>query len=70
MYLYYMDKIKCNKCNKNIKLMIFECKCHHHFCLNHKDPESHMCSYNFKVDGINELTKNNPKIIPSKLIKI
>jgi hypothetical protein len=36
----------------------------------HKSPESHNCCHNFKIAGVNELSKENPKIIPSKLERI
>ena len=65
-----MDKIKCHKCNKNIKLLKFECKCHEFFCINHKDPESHLCTFDFKINGKNEFILNNPIIMPQKLTKI
>jgi len=64
-----MDKIKCNKCKKNI-LISFECKCNSIFCINHKNPELHNCTFNFKENGKNELIKNNPKITFTKVIKI
>ncbi len=65
-----MDKIKCDKCKKKIGLIIFDCKCNGKFCSLHKYCESHDCSYDFKLEGINKLTKDNPKIIPNKIILI
>ena len=65
-----MEKIKCNKCNKKIGLIIFECKCNGKYCSLHKYPEMHECSYDYKSEGIDELIKNNPKIIPNKITVI
>jgi predicted nucleic acid binding AN1-type Zn finger protein len=65
-----MDKIKCNKCNKKIGIILFECKCNGKFCMNHRFPDKHDCNYDYKTDYINELLKNNPKIIPEKISTI
>ena len=62
-----MDKIKCNKCNKKIGLIIFDCKCNGKFCINHRFAETHDCQYNFKTEFTNELIKNNPKINVKKI---
>jgi len=66
-----MDKvIRCTKCNKKNGLILFDCKCHGKFCTIHRYPEEHDCSYDFKTEQINELIKNNPKIIPLKITSI
>ena len=62
-----MDKIKCNKCNKKIGLIFFECKCTGKFCFSHRYCESHNCTYDFKSDYIDKLNKDNPKIVPQKV---
>jgi predicted nucleic acid binding AN1-type Zn finger protein len=62
-----MDKIKCNKCNKKIGLIFFDCKCTGKFCSLHRHIESHNCSYDFKSEQIEKLIKDNPKIVPQKV---
>ena len=47
-------KIKCFCCKKKSLIMI-RCKCGNLFCLNHKCPESHNCTFNFK----HEISKDN-----------
>ena len=41
-------KNRCPVCNKKMGLMPFECKCGKSFCILHKDPEAHNCTYDFK----------------------
>jgi len=65
-----MTNNKCNKCSKRIKIMCFECKCDGVFCITHKNPESHDCTYDFKTLGNQDFIKNNPQIISQKIIKI
>ena len=52
----YSKKIKqkCFYCRKKSLIMI-KCKCGNLFCIKHKCPESHNCSFVFK----NENLKNN-----------
>ena len=64
-----MSKTICSFCKKS-NLIIFTCKCGQIYCMAHKLPESHNCCHDFKADGIIELSKENPKIIPLKLEKI
>ena len=60
---------RCQKCNKKLKIIIFTCKCNHKFCLEHQNPHSHNCTYDYKTENCKIIEKNNPKL-GSKLIKI
>lgn len=62
-----MDKIKCHMCHKKIGLIVFECKCQGKFCSLHRHVESHNCTYDFKSDQLEKLTKDNPKIVFKKV---
>lgn len=63
--------IRCFECNKKIQLgMEIKCKCEQYFCMKHKFPEDHNCSFNFKLRGQELLTKKNPIIIGDKINKI
>ena len=57
-------------CKKKLGMVPFECKCGFKFCTEHRLPEFHKCTFNFKEEGKNILTKNNPVIINDKMIKI
>ena len=52
-------KIRCNHplCKKNISLMPFNCKCGKSFCIVHKNPELHECSFDYKC--ISDLEKKD-----------
>jgi predicted nucleic acid binding AN1-type Zn finger protein len=63
-------KININKCfhtscNAKLKLTDFNCRCSNKFCMKHRMPESHDCSYDFKKDKINLV-----KVVAEKIIKI
>ena len=64
-----MGKTVCSFCKKS-NLIIFTCKCGQIYCMTHKSPESHNCLHNFKIAGVIKLSKENPKITPSKLERI
>lgn len=36
------------ECNKKLKLSDLQCRCEKRFCLNHRLPEQHICSLNYK----------------------
>ena len=35
-------------CKKKIKITDFKCRCNKFYCLKHKHPELHNCSYDYK----------------------
>lgn len=43
---------RCSFCKKK-QLIIVNCKCGGNFCLTHKHPETHDCSYDYKADNEN-----------------
>lgn len=45
------QKKRCFYCKKK-SMIITLCKCENHFCLKHKLPEQHNCSYDFKLNKI------------------
>lgn len=56
------------KCKKKLGLISFKCKCGKSFCLDHRLPETHECTFDFK-----KIEKNNNQIIkcnPEKIKKI
>lgn len=66
-----ISKTRCFICRKKVGLMPFTCKCSDHvFCCNHKLPELHNCTFDFKTDGLQKLSEKLVKIEHCKVIKI
>ncbi len=59
------NKCSHTTCNAKLKLTDFDCRCSNRFCMKHRMPESHNCSYDFKKDKINLV-----KVVAEKVIKI
>ena len=54
---------RCNHitCNKKLVMFDFICKCDNHFCMQHRNPEDHNCTFDFKKISdleINSMVKN------------
>ncbi|ESQ55067.1 hypothetical protein EUTSA_v10027105mg [Eutrema salsugineum] len=58
---------RCLCCNKKVGIMGFKCKCGSTFCGEHRYPESHDCSFDFKEVGRGEIAKANPVVKADKL---
>ena len=65
-----MPRCSFKGCKKKLDLVPFECKCSLKFCTEHRLPEAHNCTYNFKKNGREILKKNNPVVINQKIITI
>ena len=50
--------------------MSFSCKCNRVFCLACKNPESHNCTFDFKLLGKELLITKLNKVVNNKVIKI
>ncbi len=46
-----IKKKRCFHCNKK-SLYVSMCKCGEVFCLNHNQPETHNCSFNYKLNKV------------------
>ena len=58
------------QCKKKINLMKFTCKCQLDFCIKHMAPETHNCTYNFKIiENLQEKIEQT-KCIPEKIKSI
>jgi predicted nucleic acid binding AN1-type Zn finger protein len=47
-----------------------KCKCEKTFCIQHRTPELHACTFDHKAEGAAELAAKNPKIVAAKLESI
>lgn len=57
-------------CKKKLLLSDPTCKCNARYCMAHRHPEDHTCSYDYKAAGKALLTAANPKVDGSKFEKI
>jgi predicted nucleic acid binding AN1-type Zn finger protein len=63
--------VNCFVCKKKLGLLGFKCKCgDNQFCAQHRVPELHNCSFDFKQEQRERLAKQNPVITSDKIIKI
>ena len=63
-------KLRCNFCNKKLKMIHYDCKCGGKFCEKHRLIQMHNCkNYNEYIKEKKDILKlNNPKIELKKLI--
>lgn len=60
-------KIRCLTCNKKLGLLGFDCRCGHVFCANHRHPDTHSCTIDYKELGRERLRKDNEAVVADKL---
>lgn len=63
-------KIKCAYCKKKLGLLGFKCKCNLMYCLEHLQPESHNCTFDYRQEQCKKLEKSLLKVINSKIPSI
>lgn len=49
--------MRCDYCNKKLKIINFKCRCNKTFCKKCFHPEDHKCTFNYKT-----LVEQYPKI--------
>jgi predicted nucleic acid binding AN1-type Zn finger protein len=66
------SKNRCNYdiCKTKLGLVPFECRCQLNFCSEHRLPENHKCTFDYKTLGKSLIEKNNQKVIGEKIQKI
>ncbi|XP_068245636.1 AN1-type zinc finger protein 4-like [Palaemon carinicauda] len=65
------QKPKCAYCSKRIKLVTTHvCRCDRIFCTQHRLPETHECTYDFKTEGRKLIEMANPLVASHRLPKI
>ncbi|KAM7272380.1 hypothetical protein ACFE04_027043 [Oxalis oulophora] len=60
---------RCLTCRKRVGLTGFKCKCGLTFCGTHRYPEKHMCNFNFKALGKQQIARENPIVKADKLVE-
>ncbi|KAJ8493731.1 hypothetical protein OPV22_015452 [Ensete ventricosum] len=61
---------RCSTCRKKVGLTGFRCRCGDLFCGRHRYSDTHDCSFDYKAFGREQISKANPVIRASKIIKI
>jgi len=61
---------RCYACRKKVGLTGFECRCGGLFCGLHRYSDKHNCTFDYKADGREQLTKANPVVVGEKVKKI
>ncbi|KAK4786669.1 hypothetical protein SAY86_010502 [Trapa natans] len=59
---------RCGVCKKKVGLMGFNFKCEEGpFCGEQRYPESHDCTFDYKEEGRESISKNNPVVKGEKM---
>ncbi|KAL4278474.1 hypothetical protein GQ457_03G020620 [Hibiscus cannabinus] len=58
---------RCFVCGKKVGLTGFKCRCESTFCGDHRYPEKHECSFDFKAAGRDAIAKANPVVKADKV---
>lgn len=64
--------MKCPICDSKIGILEIgiKCRCGGVFCLAHRLPEEHGCTYDFKASEKSKLERENPRVVAEKVEKI
>lgn len=63
-------KNRCHTCKKKVGLTGFQCRCGGLFCSLHRYSDKHDCKFNYKELAQEQIRKNNPVVVGSKIQKI
>lgn len=63
-------KNRCLSCKKKVGLTGFTCRCGGLFCSIHRYSDKHMCGFDYKALGAEEISKSNPVVVAEKVAKI
>lgn len=64
------NKNRCGACQKKLKLTDLSCRCTLRFCAQHRAPEEHACTFDFKSAGRAHLEKQLEKAVADKVQRI
>ena len=51
-------------------LITFKCKCENTFCTKCRIASDHNCTFDYKLEAMTMLKKENPKIVADKVNKV
>lgn len=60
--------VRCSftNCKRKLPLTAITCRCNLQFCDNHRMPEDHECSYDYKAEGRKQMEKQLSTIVFTK----
>ena len=63
---------RCGGPNCKVKLLLtdYACKCANRFCSQHRQPETHACTYDFKAAGLKNLSSTLLKVEGAKFERL
>jgi len=61
------DLSRCWTCNKGVGFIGIKCRCDYIFCVVHQS--QHGCTFNYKAEHAKEISKNNPVVRGSKVVR-
>ncbi|KAJ4965389.1 hypothetical protein NE237_017238 [Protea cynaroides] len=64
-----MVKNRCMSCRKKVGLLGFTCRCGSTFCSEHRLPEMHSCTIDYKVGGQDGIANANPLVKADKVVR-
>ncbi|OQS02624.1 hypothetical protein THRCLA_05025 [Thraustotheca clavata] len=67
---HQLNKRKCWTCRSRLALAPISCKCGYTFCSNHRYPEMHNCSFDYKRDGKRKHDLLNQPFRSTKFIRV
>jgi hypothetical protein len=63
-------KSRCETCRKKVGLLGFACRCGGTYCGMHRHAGAHACEFDYKAVGREQIARQNPLVVPSKLDRI
>jgi hypothetical protein len=63
-------RCECIDCKLKLSLVDFRCKCGKYFCIKHRDAVIHNCTFDYKLNNINNLQEKLLAVNGDKLNKI
>jgi predicted nucleic acid binding AN1-type Zn finger protein len=56
-------------CGRKLKLLDLDCRCGERFCMEHRMPETHECTFDFRAAADSVLGKQLIKVVGEKITK-
>jgi hypothetical protein len=61
---------RCHACRKRVGLTGFSCRCGNVYCGQHRHAEGHGCTFDYKAEHVEKLSKENPVVRASKVPRV